>query len=216
MATLTESKHPGEFLISEAPGYRSREEVTVASGANLVPGTVLGKNTSSTVGSAAAATGNTGNGTVGSITAGLDTKEGTYTLRCIEADTDAGEFEVRNPDGALIGVSTVAVAFEHPELNFTIADGSTDFAVGDEFTIAVSGTDQYAQLDQDAVTGISHFGGILYGHALAASANVDAVIIDSDAEVRGDDLTWPGDITTDEKNAVIDEMKEQHNIKVRS
>lgn len=47
MATkLTEGKHPGEFILWEA-GNISREKVTIASGENLVAGTVLGKVTSS-------------------------------------------------------------------------------------------------------------------------------------------------------------------------
>lgn len=49
MTVLTESIHPGEFLLSEANGYRSREAVTVTvSGADKwVSGTVLGKITAS-------------------------------------------------------------------------------------------------------------------------------------------------------------------------
>lgn len=43
MATLTESTHPGEFIVSEANGHRSREQVTVASGQNLVAGHVVGQ-----------------------------------------------------------------------------------------------------------------------------------------------------------------------------
>lgn len=43
MATLTESRHAGEFIISEANGHRSRETVTVAVGNNLHAGHVVGK-----------------------------------------------------------------------------------------------------------------------------------------------------------------------------
>lgn len=39
----TEKVHNGEFLISEANGELSREEVTVVSGQNLVGGSVVGK-----------------------------------------------------------------------------------------------------------------------------------------------------------------------------
>lgn len=47
MTTQTESFHAEEFLLSESNGNRSREEVTIASGAGvLVAGTVLGKITS--------------------------------------------------------------------------------------------------------------------------------------------------------------------------
>jgi len=43
--TLTESKHDADFIVSEAPGYISREQVivTVAAATTLLSGTVLGK-----------------------------------------------------------------------------------------------------------------------------------------------------------------------------
>lgn len=48
MTVLTEGRHPGEFLMSEAKGQRSRGNITVASGAGIIaPGTVLGKITAS-------------------------------------------------------------------------------------------------------------------------------------------------------------------------
>jgi hypothetical protein len=44
MTVLNEGRHPGEFLMSEAAGQRSRGNITVASGAGIIaPGTVLGK-----------------------------------------------------------------------------------------------------------------------------------------------------------------------------
>lgn len=42
MTTLTESRHAGEFLVSEANGDRSRATGTLLSGQNLSAGTVLG------------------------------------------------------------------------------------------------------------------------------------------------------------------------------
>lgn len=48
MTVFTEGRHPGEFLISEASGQRSRENITIASGAGVIAaGTVLGKVTAS-------------------------------------------------------------------------------------------------------------------------------------------------------------------------
>lgn len=46
MATLTESRHRGEYCIAEANGDRSREVVTLTGGP-YVPGEVLGKITAS-------------------------------------------------------------------------------------------------------------------------------------------------------------------------
>ena len=46
--TLTETLHAGEFIVSEANGTRSREEITVAAAAAALPaGQVLGKITAS-------------------------------------------------------------------------------------------------------------------------------------------------------------------------
>jgi head decoration protein D len=47
MPNQTESIHAGEFLITEANGDLSREEITIVSGQNLVAGAVLGKITAS-------------------------------------------------------------------------------------------------------------------------------------------------------------------------
>jgi len=44
MTVLIEGLHPGAFLMSEANGQRSREDIIIESGAGIIaPGTVLGK-----------------------------------------------------------------------------------------------------------------------------------------------------------------------------
>jgi len=48
MTVLIEGLHPGAFLMSEANGQRSREDIIIESGAGIIaPGTVLGKVTAS-------------------------------------------------------------------------------------------------------------------------------------------------------------------------
>jgi len=47
MATQTEAKHAGEFIVSEGNGNISREGITVVSGQVLVVGEVVGKITAS-------------------------------------------------------------------------------------------------------------------------------------------------------------------------
>lgn len=47
MATKTEGTHIGDVLLYEAPEFYSREAVTIASGADLTAGAVLGKITAS-------------------------------------------------------------------------------------------------------------------------------------------------------------------------
>lgn len=47
MTKLTEGRHPAEFVLTEANGTLSRDNIVVASGAGVIaPGTVLGKITS--------------------------------------------------------------------------------------------------------------------------------------------------------------------------
>jgi hypothetical protein len=304
MAELTEGMRAGEFFASEACGHRSREEVTILSGENVVAGEILGKVTYSTPATGTADGGNTGDGTMTAVTAGDDAKVGTYTATCIEAGsptagtasgaavagnagdgtitaapavgagakpgvytltcvepaTDAGEFIVEDPDGINIGVATVAVEFtEHltftiadgstdfaagdqfaitvaavdgdggtfsvvdpdgnrikdagigaytsEQINFTINDGSTDFAVGDAFTVAVAaGSLKYVAYDQDATDGSQIAAGASYGNYDATGGDVTGVAVVRDAELNGNDLTWPSDITADEKTAAIAQL----------
>jgi hypothetical protein len=114
------------------------ESVTLTGAAALLRGAVLGK-TVTAAGVATAGT-NTGNGVMGAITVGGAAKAGTYKLTITKAAANAGDFEVRDPNGDVIGLGTVAVAFAGRDLSFTLADGATDFVVGDSFAIVVTPT----------------------------------------------------------------------------
>ncbi len=63
---------------------------------------------------------------------------GVYKAMCIAAATNAGTFAVYDPGGVLLGTHTVAGAAFATQIKFAIADGDTDFAVGDTFTITVA------------------------------------------------------------------------------
>lgn len=118
-------------------------------------GTVLGKFIASPTGTAAAVAGNTGNGTMGAVTvtSNKDLKIGTYKVTIVKAAANAGDFVVTDPDGKVVGLGTVAVAFAQAGLAFTLADGATDFVVGDAFTIAVAGTEKYKLVEATATDG---------------------------------------------------------------
>jgi phage tail sheath protein FI len=87
--------------------------------------------------SAVAKGGNTGNGTVGSLTADSSAAVGAWRVVCGAADADGGAFSVIRPDGTVEGVAIVGEAYDGA-INFTIADGANDFAAGDEFTVTVA------------------------------------------------------------------------------
>ncbi len=138
---ITEATFTFDKLIADNAEFLTKG-VTVLSGeGTFVRGELLAKIVGSTI-AAAVAGSNTGTGTVGSLTASRWIKSGTYTLKCVEAVTNSGIFNVINPNGVSIGMATVASAFTSGEINFTISD-ATDFVVGDSFTIAVSGTGKY-------------------------------------------------------------------------
>lgn len=78
----------------------------------------------------------TGNGAIGVVTADAGAPEGVWQVIIIEPAANAGAFEVRRPDGSLDGTGNVAVAY-NGGLNFTLADGATDFVAGAYIPVTV-------------------------------------------------------------------------------
>lgn len=90
--------------------------------------------------SAAKSGGNTGTGalTMDATTPVLSgAVDGVYTVRCITAATDSGTFRVTAPNGTVLGDVAVGATFAN-QVKFAIADGGTDFIVGDGFDITVA------------------------------------------------------------------------------
>lgn len=80
--------------------------------------------------------GNVGNGVMGTITR-TNPKAGVFTLTMTSSGPTAA-FSVTDPDGIALPAGAVASAYNQGGLAFTLADGSTDFAIGDSFTITES------------------------------------------------------------------------------
>lgn len=207
MAVLTEGRHAGEFLVSEGNGWISREAITVLAGEVLVAGAVLGRIETGAA-TAAAVAGNTGNGAMGAVTVGAGVQEGVYTLAITKAAANAGDFEVIDPQGDMIGVGTVAVAFSAGGLAFTLADGAADFIVGDKFTITVAaGSKKYVEHDPVATDGSQNAIAILFEAVDATGADKPGVAIARLAEVNGDEITWKTGISAGDKAAGIESLK---------
>ncbi len=192
---LLETKHAAEFLVSYAAGHRSFDRGIITGAALLVAGTVLGRKTVSGAGTATATAGNTGNGAMGAVTVSGPAKLGTYMLRITKAATNAGDFEVIEPDGDVLGLGSVAAPFNTGGLAFTLADGATDFVAGDSFSIVVTGTQKYAVYDPAAVDGTQYVAGILYATADATAADVTQTVVTRAAEVNASELTWKSGMT---------------------
>jgi hypothetical protein len=161
-----------------------RDEITVYDSASTYAvGTVLGRFLASGVGAAVAGGSNTGNGTMGAITVGATAKVGVYTLKIVKVAANAGDFVVTNSDGQVVGNGTVAVAFSQAGLSFTLADGATDFALGDTFTITVTGTYKYKKVEATATDGTNVPAAIFISNqlgaydSLAITANTDTKVV---------------------------------------
>lgn len=148
---------------------------TLTGAAALKRGAVLGKTISAGTASSAAGA-NTGNGAMGAVTVAGDAQPGTYQLKITKAAANAGDFEVTDPLGQLVGLGTVAVVFAGAGLSFTLADGATDFAVGDSFLISVTAiTEKYKLATRDATDG----------------SNEPQAILGDDADPSGGDVIAP-------------------------
>ena len=63
----------------------------------------------------------------------------TITLECVGVPAaDQANFSVTGSLSGPLGIAELGIAFVSPQISFTIADGATDFVVGDTFTIATT------------------------------------------------------------------------------
>lgn len=207
--TFTEGAYLGDLLKWEQEGDFSRTVATLTGAAALKMGTVLGKilTAGATV---VAAGGNTGDGVLtvdatDPVLAGA--LVGDYIVECITAATNGGTFRVTAPNGYVLGDVAVGDTFAD-QIKFAIADGATDFAVGDTFTItAAEGSGKWTQLDPSATTGAEIAAGVLLADADPSSADVDALIMEGDSIMMPDYLIWPDGITAGEKATALENLK---------
>ncbi|MCY1311776.1 Bacteriophage lambda head decoration protein D [compost metagenome] len=106
-------------------------------------------------------------------------------LTITSAAANGGKFLLVDPMGVEVGEGTVGVAFSGGGLSFTLADGSTDFAVDDAFTIAVNANlGEWTAYDDDGTDdGRRAASGILFAPVDATTNDVKAAAIVRDAEV---------------------------------
>ncbi len=206
MPEIIEHQLTAEFIVTEANGSLSRESVTILSGQNLQPGHILGK---VSVGEAvgAAVSGNTGNGTITTVSAGDTAQAGVYQIVCIEPATNIGTFAVENPKGVIIGHAVVGAVFEG-EVNFTLTDGATDFVAGDRFTVTVDeGSGKYKEYNPANTDGSQVAAAILIDYADATVADCPGVILARHAEVNKAELVWFTGANDVQKEAALTELR---------
>lgn len=213
MTVITSTyKRAGCYLGESAALNLINEEIVILTGSGVVlPGTVLGlidEGGAVTVTPTAKA-GNTGNGSIGTVTADTGAEQGAYKVLIIEPATNGGTFRVERPDGTEDGTGTIGVAY-NGTINFTLADGATDFVAGDGFTVNVSyaTTGKYAPHDPAGTDGREVAAAILYDKVDATSADKPAVAtVRGPATISQPFLTFKTGISADDKAAAVASLK---------
>jgi len=197
----TEGNHSGEFALGCWEAL-SRDNETLLSGENVVAGQVLGRVDLGTA-SAAAFVG-TGDGTIGAVTVSAGAKVGIYSVEITKAATNAGDFQVIDPDGFVVGLGTVAVAFSNGGLAFTVADGDADYAVGDISLITViAGSGKFVAHDAADTLGSQNAVAIAFADTDASTADALLAVVARNQEVDGGLLIWKTGISAADKAAGI-------------
>ena len=190
--TITEGRHTGEYIKSEASWARSRDNVTIAAGSGIViPGQVLGRQKTGAAAAPVAGGANKGNGTIAGVALGAGAKVGTYTIDF----TGAVGYQVINPYGQQLPAGAAGNSWGDgpagPEISFSFAAGSTPMQASDSFAIAVAaGSEKLVPLVATATDGSQVAVAINYAYVDATLSDINAAVTARDTEVYGLRLTW--------------------------
>lgn len=210
MAVFSDTgRRAGCFIAGEALFWRSRDHVVIGAGI-LDAGTVLAlpaiANPNGMLIATPKAGGNTGNGAVtpdatAPVAAGA--RPGTYVATLTAAAANGGTFTVTDPLGETVGTVAVGATF-NGQIKFVIADGATDWAMGDAINFTVSREEGLAaQLAPGSSGGYEVAVGVLYDKVDATQGPVRAVALTRDFEADDKMLIWPAGITAAQKAAAV-------------
>lgn len=214
MAIQTERRYAGEFILSEAAGYRSRDEAVIAPNQTLKAGQVLGQITQGTktaVG-AAGVPAPAGATITAAPTAAKNAKLGVHRFECIVGGAgSASRWRHTDPDGVVVGVAQAGTEYSGGGLSgITIADDGADPTPGEAFTVTVSvdeaASGYYVAHDPTAIDGSEVAAGLIHDDVTTGGQAGRGVVIARDAEVREDRLVW-GEHNAGQKAAAIADLK---------
>ncbi len=112
------------------------------------------------------------------------------------------------PKGYRLPDLAVGQAYAGDHINLTIADGPVDFAVGDTFTVDVSGDGKVVALDPAGVDGSAEAFGIIAAEVTAPDgADTQGLAIVRDAILADHAIVWPAGIGAADKATAIAELE---------
>lgn len=204
MTVLTEGLHPAEAIMSEGPRMISRANLLIAASQTILANSLLGRTAIAAAVDVTQSFAGTGNGvlTLASPAFTTDVKDGNYRAELILAAANGGTFRVTDPDGISLGDVAVGVAWTKG-VKFTIADGGTDFVLGDAFTITAAANAEdfeHGAYDPTATNGLqTPVAYAIYPATTGAGASARIAGIVRHAELNGNMIAWPAGITAAQK-----------------
>lgn len=214
MATtlIDTGRRAGDFIAGESNFWRSRDHVMIPQGLKLEVGTVLAQSAAPNASGlllVSPKTGNTGNGTAtpdATAPVAVGARPGTYIATLTTAAANGGTFTVVDPMGDTVGTVAVGATFNN-QIKFVIADGSTDFVLGDAFNFTVERQDGlFVQLNPGGSGGAEVAKGFLFDKVDSTNGPVRAVALTRSMEADDKRLTWPAGITATQKATAVTQL----------
>lgn len=129
---LTTDAYSPDRVIVQPERYK---KVLVASGQDLITGSVMGAANVSCATAGVAGVSNTGNGVCVTAFPGKFAKFGTYELLCTVLASRT--FQIKDPDDGLMPNAIAGTPYTSDQINFSLITGATGFETNDAFSIAV-------------------------------------------------------------------------------
>lgn len=181
----------------------SEQSVLQLGGADTIARmTILGRQDVNAAIVVTADAGNTGDGTVAAVVVGgpVIPKAGTYVVTCVTAVTNGGVFKIEDPAGNLVlgnivlspagaGVAAIVTA---DGIQFTITDGTTDFAADDFFSAVVVANGDYVYYSAAGVGGAQIPRAVLLNEIVATGSGDFPISVLTEGRVRTDALIIDG------------------------
>jgi hypothetical protein len=221
MAAITEGMHEGEFIgeLAMGIGYHV-DEITLQTPEDLAAGSLLSATETGTPTATAGAPfsaggGTVGNGAVSAVSADAGAMEGDWLVEIVGAAGATAAFKVLRPDGSIDGQGNVGTAYNGTgSINFTIADGATDYGPNMfvPITVAYDGDDhapEYVEYD-----GTGTVDAVLMKATDASAADVlTTALVRGPAVINKNDLTWASGIDASEQAAALATLLASNGIK---
>lgn len=187
MANITIQNNDNNSVLLSGDALWRDATINFPSALTYASGTILAYESDALTVTASAVTG-TGNGTVTAatvVTGPVVPLVGAYTLTVNTAVANGGKWTLKDPNGQEVDSNLImtvgagaATVFKAGGLQFTITDGSTDFAAGDTATLTVASLGKYVAFSGTGAGGAQIASAVLtYPITSAGSGDVAARVL---------------------------------------